>query len=175
MEASHRAVVSAQTHTTSFQMKGHVHVQHLSLPHSPCRLDPLVYPALRPLHPSFHVSADAVAAGALLIKPVDTRHEVMNRTRRYGELPRFQAIPEDIALYSPELAARWMAKRKHPTAGKECALKSEKSVSLTHHLHVSLGNLMVLQDEFTKLDSAWGQLIIVSTLPSIPSPAMFSL
>jgi len=96
VEASHRAVVSAQTHTTSFQMKGHVQVRHLSLPHSPCLLDPLAYPDLRPLHPSFHLSADSVAAGTLLIKPVDTRHEVMNRTRRHGELPRFQAIPEEI-------------------------------------------------------------------------------
>jgi hypothetical protein len=73
-----------------------VQVRRLSLPHSPCLLDPLAYPALGPLHPAFHVSIDAIAAGAPLIKPVDTHHEVMNRTLRHGELPRFQAIPEEI-------------------------------------------------------------------------------
>jgi len=73
-----------------------VQVRRLSLPHSPCLLDPIAYPALGPRHPAFHVSIDAIAAGALLIKPVDTYHEVMNRTLRHSELPRFQAIPEEI-------------------------------------------------------------------------------
>jgi len=83
-------------HTSGYHLKGHVHVRRLSLPHSPCLLAPPAYAALGPLHPAFHVSIDAIAAGALLIKPVDTYHEVMNRTLRHSELPRFQAIPEEI-------------------------------------------------------------------------------
>ena|GEM_PF-1861452 len=56
--------------------------------------------------------------------------------------------PVAIACFSPERhPTRWGEGTSASTTGKECALKLEKSVSLKNHLHIRLGNVMVLQAE----------------------------
>jgi len=117
-----------------------VQVRRLSLPLSPCLLDPLAYPALGPVHPAFHVSIDAIAAGALLIKPVDTHHEVMNRTLRHGELPRFQAIPEEIET-TPDSADKGLARvflqPQKPLAARDKSFKQQPVQPLRKFTYLS--------------------------------------